>query len=34
LFAVSALSAALLLTVIWRKQVAPAETSRALVLAH
>ena len=34
LFAVSALVASLLLTVIWRRHAAPAETSRALVLAH
>ena len=34
LFAVSALTASLLLTVIWRRHGAPAETSRALVLAH
>jgi len=34
LFAVSALAAALLLTVIWRRHAAPADTSRALVLAH
>ena len=34
LFAVSALAAALLLTVIWRRHAVPADTSRALVLAH
>jgi AAHS family benzoate transporter-like MFS transporter len=34
LFAVSALAASLLLTVIWYRHAAPAETARALVLAH
>jgi MFS transporter, AAHS family, benzoate transport protein len=34
LFAVSALAASLLLTVVWRQSTAPVETSRAAVFAH
>jgi AAHS family benzoate transporter-like MFS transporter len=34
LFAVSALAASLLLTVIWRRPANQIETSSALVLAH